>query len=92
MKINISLPPEIQGIYIRKQGGEFPKEGKNGHNLSKLLSIGEQHGLPALNQALVSAVQCSAGVRYSETLSSKEESIGAYLASVQICDHVAEHY
>ena len=78
--------------YIKKQGGTFPKGGKNGHNLSKLLSIAEQNGLPALDQALISSVQCSAGVRYSETLSSKEEAIEAYLASVQICAHVAEHY
>ena len=78
--------------YIKKQGGTFPKGGKDGHNLSKLFDIAEQHGLPALDKTLVSSVQCSAGVRYSETPSSKEEAIDAYLASVKICAHIAKSY
>lgn len=78
--------------YIKKKGGVFPKGGKDGHDISKLTMIAEQHGLPAVSKTLISSVQCPASVRYSETPSSKQEAIDAYLASVSVCAHVAENY
>lgn len=78
--------------YIKKKGGTFPKGGKDGHDLSKLAMIAEQHGLPIVDKALIASVQCPASVRYSETPSSKQEAIDAYLASVRVCKHVAENY
>ena len=78
--------------YIKKQGGTFPKGGKDGHNLSRLAMIAEQHGLPVVDKTLIASVQCPASVRYSETSSSKQAAIDAYLASVRVCAHVAENY
>lgn len=65
--------------YIKKKGGTFPKGGKDGHNLLKLATIAEQHGLSVLDKTLIASAQCPASVRYSETPSSKQEAIDAYL-------------
>ena len=62
---------------------------KKSHDLAGLCSTAVAAGVPAVDPALISAVQCSASVRYDCALVSKNLAVEANYAALKICGALA---
>lgn len=74
--------------FVRRNGGQPPTKGGQGHNLAKICELAQGVGLPPVDPDILSTIQCSPGVRYDVPVT-LDEAIEAHHASVELCRHVA---
>lgn len=61
---------------------------KHGHKLSDFETEAVASGLPPMDPTWLTAIQCSAGVRYGEDVVSLEQAVAAHHASLRVISHV----
>lgn len=71
--------------YITQKGATAPFS----HDLQRLATLAESHGLPSILHAELGKVQCSADVRYGRIPVTKQEAVEAHHVAIGICAEVA---
>jgi len=61
------------------------------HDLQRLATLAESHGLPVLSPAELSKIQCPADVRYGRVPVTPQEALAAQHAAIKICAELARN-
>ncbi len=77
---SLQAAEKLLKFFIEKKELAFPRT----HELSKLVSIAHNAGLPEINKKVLEKVQCDAGVRYSQKQYSIETIFEAHKGVIQI--------
>jgi hypothetical protein len=77
---SLQAAEKLLKFYIEKKRSSFPHI----HELSRLEAKASKLGLPKIADSVLKAVQCSAGIRYSQQQQSVESVVGAHKGAMNI--------
>lgn len=82
---SLQFVEKLLKCYLDLKRIEFRKT----HDLLRLATLAEQHGLPPLPRLFIQNVQCPPGVRYGEPKVTLKEAVEAHHSALKICSYIA---
>ena len=86
---SLQVVEKVLKSYVHHAGGAFPTRGADGHNLASLARLVRAAGGPAIADADLARIQCSASVRYDAGGLALDDALDAHYACLDIVDEVA---